>query len=410
MRDMPKLNDWRPGTRFAIALPLVLALALTTGCAADSPVVAGDLTTTIDTVDGVIRVTNSGTAPEWQLTHVVSIGPKSLLVGDGGPEEFGQVTSADLGPENEVFVGDTQNGEVRVFGLDGRHSRTFGRFGEGPGEFTYITSLAWVGDRLLALDLIGGRVVEFSSDGRALGLRNATGFWGGEPGVDRFYPVGADEAYSVGLVFDGTEMSRAYIGQNSAGETGDTLYPREQPWDHRIRCEYNNGWSSSFDIVYSRRLIEQPGTDGVMYEAWTDAYRIAVTRGADTLRIIERALSPEPISDEEWASATEEFEIFRKERPRASCDPRRPVRPATKPFIDDIFIAADGRLWVEVMRTGGNRWEVFDPEGRLLAEVPLVEWKEGSVPAFRTDYQITIRQDSLDLDHVDVWKIEKGGG
>ena len=391
-------------------VPLSFALALATGCAADSPVVAGDLTTTIDTVDGVVRVTNSGTAPEWRLTPVVSIGPKTLRVGDGGPEEFGQVTSADLGPDNEVFVGDSQNGEVRVFGLDGQHRRTFGRFGEGPGEFTYITSLAWVGDRLLTLDLIGGHVWEFSSDGEVLGHRIATGFWGGEPGVDRFYPVAADEAYSVGLVFDGTENSRAYIGQNSAGETGDSLYPREQPWDRGIRCEYNNGWSGHFYVVYDPRYIGQPGPNGVMYEVRTDAYRIAVTRGADTLRIIERALNPEPVSDEEWASVTEEFETYVRDRPGADCDPRRPMRPATKPFIDEIFIAADGRLWVEVMRTGGNRWEVFDPEGRLLADVPLVEWKEGSVPAFRTDYQITIRQDSLDLDHVDVWKIEKGGG
>ena len=161
-------------------VPLSFALALATGCAADSPAVAGDLTTTIDTVNGVIRVTNSGTAPEWQLTHVVSIGPKTLLVGDGGPEEFGQVASADLGPDNEVFVGDSQNGEVRVFGLDGQHRRTFGRFGEGPGEFTYITSLAWVDDRLLTLDLIGGHVWEFSSDGEVLGHRIADGHSGEE--------------------------------------------------------------------------------------------------------------------------------------------------------------------------------------------------------------------------------------
>ena len=147
MRDMP--------SAFAF-VPLAFALALTTGCAADSPAVAGDLTTTIDTVDGVIRVTNTGTAPEWQLTSVVSIGPKTLAVGDGGPEEFGDVWSAVLGPDNEVFIADRLHAEVRVFGLDGEHRHTFGRHGEGPGEFSSITSLAWVGDRLLTLDLIGG--------------------------------------------------------------------------------------------------------------------------------------------------------------------------------------------------------------------------------------------------------------
>ena len=75
-----------------------------------------------------------------------------------------------------------------------------------------------------------------------------------------------------------------------------------------------------------------------------------------------------------------------------------------------MFLASDGRMWVEVMRTAGNRWEVFDPEGRLLATVPLHEWKERSVPAFSPDHMITIRLDSLDLDHVDVWRIDRGGG
>ena len=357
MRDMP--------SAFAF-VPLAFALALTTGCAADSPAIAGDLTTTIDTVDGVIRVTNTGTAPEWQLTSVVSIGPKTLAVGDGGPEEFGDVWSAVLGPDNEVFIADRLHAEVRVFGLDGEHRHTFGRHGEGPGEFSSITSLAWVGDRLLTLDLIGGRIGEFSADGETLGLRQAPGRWGGGVAL-RFYPVGADEAYSVSHVRNDTGLTLVYVGQTSAGETGDTLRTRDDFLDQSITCEYNEGWLSFFENIYSPKLIQHPGPGGTMYEAQTDAYRLAVSRGADTLRIIERTLPAEDVTDEEWESATEEFRAFLAERPGAECDPRRPVRPDTRPFIDDMFLASDGRMWVEVMRTAGNRWEVFDPEGRLLA-------------------------------------------
>ena len=75
--------------------------------------------------------------------------------------------------------------------------------------------------------------------------------------------------------------------------------------------------------------------------------------------------------------------------------------------INRISIAPDGRLWVEAFGSAGNRWDVFDPEGRLLGSVPLVEWKEHSVPAFGTDHMLTIHQDSLELDHVDVWRIER---
>ena len=280
--------------RFGLTVSLILAAALGSGCDQSGPGTPGDLTTTNDTVNGVIRVTNSGTAPEWRLTPVVSIGPKTLLVGDGGPEEFAEVRSAALGPDNEVFIADGDNAEVRVFGLDGEHRHTFGRHGEGPGEFSDITSLAWVGDRLLTLDLIGGRIGEFSADGETLGQRQAPGRWGGGMAL-RFYPVGADEAYSVSHVADATGMTVVFVGQTSAGETGDTLPVREDPWEQGITCEYNEGWISFFEIIYSPKLVQHPGPGGVMYQARTDMYRIAVTRGADTLRIIERTLPAEGV-------------------------------------------------------------------------------------------------------------------
>ena len=67
-------------------------------------------------------------------------------------------------------------------------------------------------------------------------------------------------------------------------------------------------------------------------------------------------------------------------------------------------MAPDGKLWVEVMRTAGNRWEIFDTEGKLLGSVPAPPRRDNRVPAFGPDYLLTIRRDSLDLDHIDVWR------
>ena len=126
------------------------------------------------------------------------------------------------------------------------------------------------------------------------------------------------------------------------------------------------------------------------------------TAGGDTLRAIERALPTEPISDEEWAAGSADFEEFRERRPDASCNPRSYSRPDRKPFIEEIFVAPDGKLWVEVIRTAGNRWEFFDREGRLLGSVPAVPHKERTVPVFYGDHLATIPQDDIELDHVDV--------
>ena len=168
-------------------------------------------------------------------------------------------------------------------------------------------------------------------------------------------------------------------------------------------CHYEDA-ISFFTIPFAPQFVQHPGPGGLIYSALTSSYRIAVTRneGADTLRVIERPLPSEPIGDDEWEAGNEEFEEFRKQRRSASCEPSGPIRPDTRPLIEHIFIAPDGRLWVEVMRTAGNRWEVFDAEGRLQASVPAPPREERVVPAFGPDYLLTTRRDSLDLDHVDV--------
>lgn len=146
----------------------VLAIALSAACEQRDPTsTTGNLTTTFDTVNGVVHVTTTGTPPQWRLTPVVSIGPKSVQEQET-PDEFGRVSAIALGPGGTVFVADAGNHEIRVFGLDGEHLRTFGRGGEGPGEFASIYSVAWVGNRLLAYD--PHLAVSANSPARANGL------------------------------------------------------------------------------------------------------------------------------------------------------------------------------------------------------------------------------------------------
>ncbi len=392
-----------------IRLRLILTLAAFTGCEDGSRTIAGNLTISVDTVGNTVHTNNRGTPPDWRLAPVVSIGPKSVAE-TGAPEEFGRVNSVAVGPDGALFVADGLNREVRVFGLDGVHQRTFGRNGEGPGEFRSLYSLAWVSDRLLTLDPNLGRIGEFSAGGEWLGQQRIEGSVSGSVGHIRFRPVSADRVYRLGYTRDATGVTSVLIGHDRRGETGDTLsWLQAPPGSTGILCTHDP-LITFFDIPFGPRLVQHPGPGGVHYSAMTDAYRIAVTRNAtDTLRIIERSLPAEPISDEEWEDGNQAFEEFLADNPNASCDPRRPSRPRRKPFIDDILLAPDGTLWVEVIRTAGNRLEVFDPEGRLLGSVAAPARKEDSVPVFGAGYLVTVRQDSLDLGHVDVWRIERTG-
>ena len=395
----------------------MLAAALTTACAPDTSAPPSDFATTFDTIGGVIHVTNTGTPPPARLVPVVSIGPRTLT-DTGSPDEFGGVNSVALGPDGEVYVADARNFEVRVFGLDGAHRRTFGRQGEGPGEFQALSSLAWAGDRLLTYDVMLGRVGVWSAEGEWLGQQRTRGFMTGGGGAIRLYSVGPDDLYrfATGSAIEarfGSVLQNLYVGLNSRGATGDTLVQLTAPSDAPssvIICQHGEGFLSFFTFPFAPGLTQHPGSGGIIYSALTSDYSIAVTRndGADTVRVIQRPLPAEPVGDDEWEEGNREFEEWRAENRSASCDPSGPTRPAAKPILGGLHIAPDGKLWVEVKRAAGDLWEVFDAAGRILASVPRSPGKSGVAPAFdASDHLLTIRQDSLDLDHVDVWRLER---
>ena len=412
MRCMPPLSS-------LLGPPLALTgtLALAAACTHDAPAPPSGLATAFDNIDGVVHVTNTGTPPPAHLVPVVSIGPKTLT-DTGSPDEFGGVNSVALGPEGEIYVADARNSEVRVFGPDGAHRRTFGREGEGPGEFQGLSSLAWAGDRLLTYDIMLGRVGQWSAQGEWLGSWRTRGMITGGGGLVRLYLVGPDELYryAMGSSREGrlgtSTLQALFLGLNSRGETGDTLVQLEEPPDapaSSILCQWGEGFITFFTVPFAPGITQHPGPDGVVYSATTNDYRIAVTRsgGTDTVRVIHRPLSTEPIGDDEWEEGNREYNEWRAENSGASCEPRAPSRPAAKPILSGLHIAPDGRLWVEVERTDGDLWEVFDPDGRLIASVPRTSGMFRAAPAFdASDHLLTVRQDSLGLDHVDLRRLE----
>lgn len=72
-----------------------------------------------------------------------------------GRARFGTATWATRLGDDEVVLADGADNVVRIFGLDGRERRTFGREGRGPGEFR---SMGWIGtcgtDSLFVWDIM----------------------------------------------------------------------------------------------------------------------------------------------------------------------------------------------------------------------------------------------------------------
>lgn len=84
----------------------------------------------------------------------------------GGPELFGDIRDVIEDPEGRILVLDNDNKDVRIFRDDGTHVGSFGREGEGPGEFQYPAHLDLFGDETLIVAGRSGRVQFFESSGK----------------------------------------------------------------------------------------------------------------------------------------------------------------------------------------------------------------------------------------------------
>ncbi|MBM4114679.1 MAG: hypothetical protein FJ252_02230 [Phycisphaerae bacterium] len=99
-------------------------------------------------------------------------------------------TGVSVSPEGEVWVADTHEHRITVMDDQGRLLRTFGKFGQEPGQFVFPTDIAFGDDGLVYVSEYGGndRIQVFGRDGtfvRAFGHHGVPGDDSPEPKFDR---------------------------------------------------------------------------------------------------------------------------------------------------------------------------------------------------------------------------------
>jgi len=90
----------------------------------------------------------------------------SLLLGEDGSEDhalFYKPADILISPEDELYVLDSGNGRIQVFGLDGTFHRSIGTFGQGPGELYEPSTFTFVGNALWVVDYRNARIQVFEN-------------------------------------------------------------------------------------------------------------------------------------------------------------------------------------------------------------------------------------------------------
>lgn len=397
-----------------IRAPLLLLTILSvTACGAGDRSGAASWRVATDTVDGVLRVVNhppeAGPGPtleaeeEWRVGTVEGIGPAS----------FGLIRSVTVLPDGRFAVADAQAEEVRVFGPDGQHLRTFGGKGAGPGELQGMQGAYLDHEGLLRVaEQVNARLSVFHPDSGFVRsyplLLYSYGFRGPwEAAVDSAGRtiVSSSSRYSEGS----WRMLRVY---DAAMKQLDSIpyedytgtIQKDQPGAWRVDLG-NGGWTWAPVPFYSRpyRVLAPTG------EFWSSAEgqpQLEVARWTprgDTALVLTSERWPEPVTRTERDSAMAELRDGLAER--VSSPPRLDAArvPATKPPLYGVALDDRDRLWVRLTEPVADStvYDVFGSDGGYAETVRLPFRIDPYVPpVVRGDTIWAVVTDEVDVQYV----------
>lgn len=326
---------------------------------------ANDVTVTVDSTSGVPVIRSVGSAPVWRAEPLVTIGADS-----GDAVTFGGIRSILLDSAGSVTVLDPSFVQLSRFDSTGALLGRLGRKGTGPGEYVMPYSLARIGSSHFLLDPGIPRIMRTDLEGAWTGQWTIPRASGGP--VVRLYRIPPDAFATLGFRRrENGALDRLFVIHDHEGPR-DTLvaFAIETGSGSSMTCNRPDGGITFFSQPFGPLPLTIPGAARVQYTAVTPAYRIIV-RGpdGDTLRILERPVTPAPVGDAEWEAALEEVRTFRRDWPTAQCDRDGWERPLTKPPLRWMFLDDEGQLWVEVLTSTGLVYDVFGPDGSLRATV-----------------------------------------
>jgi len=386
-------------------IPLVVAAA----CSTDS----GDAPAVTVRDSAGIRIVENWASPDDVPTYA-ELGEVDFGIGVVEGEaaySFTNVLDVRTLPSGDIIVVEGQAQELRVFDRSGRHVRTIGRQGEGPGEFGRVARLVdLVADTVWTWDNRLSRLTWFRTDGEVLG--NAR------------LEVGDYLLVELTRLGDGTYL--AALVDFAAANDGERFYvapeplmlldANREPVDSlrnvggldmvvtRSRNESGRAMVMIGPVPLGRSSSYATSTDRV-YTGWNGEYRVVartLTGEPSTVILapgLERPLDPVEVEGL-LASRIEDCPTEAcKQTTRALFDDFE--RPDRRPAFSSLEVDAEGNLWVaEYVPTDdpATGWHVFSPDGELLGHVTVPP--RLTIHEIGADYVLGVQRNELDVPFV----------
>jgi len=381
---------------------LLAALATLAACAPEPRTAAW--TGGVDTLpSGTIVLHNPArglwdSASTWRLVEDLRIGS----VADDQASAFSRIAALAVDRTGRIYVLDRQAQDVRVFDSAGRHVRTSGRKGGGPGEFQRATGLAidpagdlWVVDpgsrRFSVFDTAGNLVGTHRRDVPDFGYAWSGGFAAGALWDNwAVFPSGNPATRRTG-----------FFRFAAVGYTDTLLLP---PFSEDL-YELTRGGRplSSWPVPFATKELVALDERGFVWRAMSDGYRTTqLSLSGDTVRLVSREYRRLAVTKEDRERA---LGPLRESMQQDGAEPDPSRIPQYRPALIGMLVDDRGYLWVLPVGEGGGsglRLDVFDPEGRYLGKVPtpMKSWTVIPHPLIRGDFFYSVERDSLDVPYV----------
>lgn len=349
----------------------------------------------------IVRNTGEDSALEWSFEPVVRLGGA-----DEGPQSFYRLSYSliEVDRRGNLHVLDAASHRVLVFSADGRHLRTLGRKGSGPGELEWPAALdVSAGGTVSVRDISKPGLVQWDSAGTAL----------------------TSEPLSISLYSDFSLVGNALVAPVRAPPSDDQV-SRE-----RLLVMRATDTTEIAVLALPTPAMLDFGCVGIMLPprfspslVWgADERRIAVAVdvGYD-VRLVEGEQESRIRREMPAREVTREMAIqdigegmtvgFGGAAPPCKVQPdvlieRQGFAPVL-PAIGAIALSPDGSIWI---RRGDIEGEpriidIFDAEGVYRGTLP----PDSPFPAAFTPAGeiVAIEKDAMDIDHLVVYHVHRG--
>jgi len=337
----------------------------------------------------------------------------------GGPDadeshEFYHVRGGVRLDDGRIVVANESSAEIRVYSPTGQLIRTFGRPGEGPGEYQRPAIVGrGAGDSLVVFDMGLRRATWITADEGALRSFQAGADAGGFPlalglFADENLAIGGGTSFTTegGLPSGFVRASAKYaiLGPDGAVRVDLGDFPALEFW-----AEPRGDTYQPHLIPFGKITVSMPGSDRLWIgtaDRW-EVQAFAEDGRLDRIARIDREVqaSTAAMLDAWVEKRIENIEDLNERRRRQADLLALPV-PERLPAYDALYVDRMDNVWIGeqgLPRDSVQTWTILDREGRAIGRVTT---PPHSVPLdIGRDYILAVTRDESDIETLTLWRL-----